>query len=155
MAFGCLLTLQQNLKYMKIEQLRIGNYLSYYGGTCIGYLIGIVSSFTKSEKLIMSIEGGGWCPHQIEDVTPIPLTEEWLKRLGFKNSEEAPDYFYHQEFERIYVRFVSYNFIYGNKLGDIVPVDGVHKLQNIFFALTDTELTAKNTEQATEAKPLL
>ena len=72
---------------------------------------------------------------------PITLTKEILLRCGFNNSEEAPNYFYHNKFDRMYVRFVSYNFIFGNKLGDIVPIDYVHKLQNIFSDFTEEELT--------------
>ena len=75
------------------------------------------------------------------DVEPIPLTEEWLLKLGFKFTN-------------------GYGFkIFGNWLqkeddvyfynvnGNFVEINYVHQLQNLYFALTGQELTSKQQEQ--------
>ena len=75
------------------------------------------------------------------DVEPIPLTEEWLLKLGFKKTE--------------WDNFNSYRLMIGNndytivlysdgncEVGDIITckIEYVHQLQNLYFALTGEEL---------------
>ena len=73
---------------------------------------------------------------------PIPLTEEWLIKFGFDKEE---DY---------YVSVLGYDFgeikIYPSPNGFFFQegviqqhIKYVHKLQNLYFALTNKELTIK------------
>lgn len=131
---------------MKVKELRIGNYFSYYGGASVGYLIGMHYSFTKNERLIMSIEGGGWCPHDINDVTPIPLTMDWLIKFGFENKEHSSVYTKGLNYGDDYKSDLQHS--YSNHImicrsginAMAVKCDYVHQLQNLYFALTGEEL---------------
>lgn len=92
-----------------------------------------------------------------ESVNPIPLTEEWLIRMGFE-IEKYPVYLTYKiwvgDFKLIYrvhnARKSTELWLEGNgaydeygeaDLTDICKY--VHSLQNIYFALTGKELTIK------------
>ena len=124
---------------MKKEELRIGNYV-------ISKMCGQI----KVQFIPVDID--------MENYEAIPLTEEWLIKLGYKNAESY---------------IISYRLFYindGNFDGDFIvrfyrddidvapfskiPVHGrdqflsisiqyVHQLQNLYFALTGEELTLK------------
>jgi hypothetical protein len=74
-----------------------------------------------------------------DDFNPIPLSEEWLKKFGFSKTEEYDKNVYRLK----NVVIIEGDIIIG---GDVfyyfrVRLDYVHKLQNLYFALTGTELT--------------
>lgn len=106
---------------MKATELRIGNLVYSYNG--IGTDITVVDFNVLRQHGILS---------------PIPLTEEWLAKLGFELDINC------------YVKDIA---IYGNEeLGfrynasyfeddNLIEIKHVHQLQNIYFALTNTELT--------------
>ena len=84
-----------------------------------------------------------------ENVEPIPLTEEWLLKFGF-NRRDA--YFgfcrkkYNQEGRWKYLIlnrrsgiFYAYRYGYGN----FCKLQYVHQLQNLYFSLTNEDLTIK------------
>ena len=88
----------------------------------------------------------------IDSIEPIPLTEEWIKKLGFKKPYEDESYksrrwlpketISHSRWS-IYLipekgewRINQYN------KGKICSLKYVHQLQNLYFALTGTELIA-------------
>jgi hypothetical protein len=78
------------------------------------------------------------CTINLEDVKPIPLTEEWLLKFGFEYSDlngdsglwKIPPF-------QIYGKYNQ--FLYDYRL----DVNYVHQLQNLYFALTGEELTIK------------
>lgn len=138
------------------KELRIGNYVNY-----------IV--FNKHESLFQNTV---WClnyssatlgdravRHDVKynNIEPIPLTEEWLLRFGFDAiGYECPET--GSEFSFPYRIKISDNenieveddfsvCVYYND-DDFIPIgniryDKVHQLQNLYFALTNTELTIK------------
>ena len=82
------------------------------------------------------------------DIEPIPLTEEWLIKFGF--------FRHHKDYANdvIYLKNVvdSKEFEWGcypNELGSGIQINNrkllkyVHQLQNLYHALTGTELTLK------------
>ena len=79
------------------------------------------------------------------DLSPIPLTEEWLLKFGFyfdlKTDYDGYWKKYKEGFEiRIY-KFEDY-FEYGWQLGhDPIKIKYVHHLQNLYYVLTGGELT--------------
>jgi hypothetical protein len=96
-------------------------------------------------------------PNTIEEVweaprswcKPIPLTEEWLLKLGFKQCGYEMLSWKHEtllpsfdlgginwaDFDEPDYQFLTY------KVGDeILRIDYVHQLQNLYFALTGEEL---------------
>jgi len=119
---------------MKLEarELRIGNYVIDNRDDSIHRITaGTIHSFEFSNKDILS---------------PIPLTEEWLLRFGFKQ-RESKDWFYNDKFviekyfgkDRFCIRFR----VFENESIEIAKVDFVHQLQNITHSLTGTELILK------------
>ena len=72
-----------------------------------------------------------------EDFRAIQLTEEWLFKLGFINDKVLE--FYRNDFTDSTI-IIDYNFIC--LLGySHVKLNYVHQLQNLYFALTQRELT--------------
>ena len=68
-------------------------------------------------------------------VAPIPLTEEWLVKFGIIEANES-----HVKRIKIETDFGELMFYIDNRLPQLKYV---HQLQNLYFALTNTELTIK------------
>lgn len=122
---------------MKATELRIGNYIKnngkivevdYLTPTSIGYENGKFSTSTFNSE-VMHYE-------------PIPLTEEWLLKLGFEKITGC------NVIENCYCKngySVSFD-----KCGSIsfwvsddktIIIEFIHTLQNLYFTLTGEELT--------------
>ncbi len=128
---------------MKASELRIGNLVDYNEGG-IFKVIGIHEFGIDCEDEIEIIY------MEYENFNPIPLTEEWLLNLGFK---EYKDFGY----KTGCFDYIKYGFSYlidtkkirimhkGNNMSHILQnkVHYVHQLQNLYFALTGEELTIK------------
>lgn len=87
---------------------------------------------------------------EIEEVEPIPLTEEWLVRMGFTytNSKFAdyPRLLSIQISNTEYLQFEDDEFFIASLSGHQVVTlwnqpKYVHQIQNLYFALTKEELT--------------
>jgi hypothetical protein len=89
------------------------------------------------------------------DTFPIPLTKEWLIKLGFKKVEDLGDMIYYQVNEGKRGYGVQYNheewvfYLYtGNDTTPLIYDDiifqSVHQLQNLYFALTGEELNKQD-----------
>lgn len=104
---------------MKANEFRIGNYV-----------------FLKSKSKIYQILSGQEIDTgtDSEDFDPIPLTEEWLVKFGFKNKEKGNFSFNENMDLRIFGDEADYNGIWVSR------IQYVHQLQNLFFALTGEEL---------------
>jgi hypothetical protein len=116
---------------MRAEELRIGNYIQVPFGDKEPWVRSVDTIYYDS---IMTENGRHCFEHEFDFV---PLTEEWLVRLGF---------------ELHYGRYYKGNFCYYPDLKMFewrgLPLldslwDKVHKLQNLHFALTGQELTIK------------
>lgn len=136
---------------MKIIELRIGNIVGFKNRDDCYCVVTDLSS-AGGIHLIRKFYDGDEDdqPEVIDDITPIPLTEEWLLKFGFnninskeygikcgscwmslsnpKNMGEWQDY-YCWIFDRF--KFIELKY--------------VHQLQNLYFALTGEELTILNT----------
>lgn len=75
-------------------------------------------------------------------ISGIPLTEEWLIRMGF-DKDKDDNCFYLIEDE---IEIMAYNFetksLYLNSI-IVSNIEYVHKIQNIHYAIFDFELTIK------------
>ena len=132
---------------MKANELRIGNYVNYEQTThlitCINidYSISLWVDKRGEEHLYQ---------HQNNEIKPIPLTEEWLIKFGFKHSNKD---WYELNDTNIYEgtlniclkqKCSTLTCMSGkNELMLCKPFDYVHQLQNLYFALTGEELTTK------------
>lgn len=105
------------------NELRIGNYLT---------IIGITPIKIDAQR-ILSISNGD------TDYKPIPITEEWLLKFGFVKSDHySGGYKWHNGM--FYILELAKDAFYCDYTL-IFSVDYVHQLQNLYFALTGTELT--------------
>lgn len=74
---------------------------------------------------------------KITDVEPIPLTEEWLVKFGFVKGQDG---WYSNKTICFNENLVCY-FNSTNDVTELNHIKYVHQLQNLYFALTNTELT--------------
>ena len=121
---------------MKNTELRIGNW---------------VEIKDQEVKTYAQIEGVGNLQHvagqlyPIEELEPIPLTEEWLERFGF-NFDVNSGLYKKSGFE-VEVFNIGVEFYLGEYGSWFLFVEHVHQLQNLYFALTGEELELKEVEQ--------
>jgi hypothetical protein len=85
----------------------------------------------------------------IRDISPIQLTEEWLIKMGFEKSVDTTNLFVKIE----NINEVQYEISFYEKVGCSLyaeefwlkdEIKYVHQLQNLYYALTNEELTIKN-----------
>lgn len=122
------------------KELRSGNIVNVPHGD-------IVIDFLMQEGVhLVDGCGGNW-----QSLEPVPLSPEWLERLGFVKLEGTtysktvkwndPELKHHNPpFDLDYFNesmFIWFNDFMNRK------VETVHELQNLYFALTGTELTLK------------
>lgn len=112
---------------MQANELRIGNWLNGPEGNA--QVTGI-----QNREVVEIGEIG----HVMEDVSPIPLTEEWLIKFGFEWHEYGRCY----NFEGFSIIKSKQGFVMLNT-GNDIGLEYVHSLQNLYFALTGKELTIK------------
>ena len=81
---------------------------------------------------------------ELKYINPVPITEEWLVKFGFKK-----DKYYNTEFAEYRTSYekdlfvLKENFEYLNYTNLKCKLEFVHQLQNLYFALTQTELQIK------------
>lgn len=129
---------------ISIKDLRVGNLV---GRLLKTYPDNIFEVLEVGETLKV-VEGEEKYFFDYRDLEPIPLTEEWLVKLGFAN-EDYKDGYYGKTAKSqslIYdfvVKIEDWGIFYELKGNLIVTIDSVHQLQNLYFALTNQELTLK------------
>jgi hypothetical protein len=119
---------------MEAKELRIGNYCK---------------EITHSKNGIVKVSKRHF--EEIEDnqidLFPIPLTEEWLLKFGFKRNScikigysigSVPQIDYYDGC----IQVVTYC-IDGEVTIELDHIKHVHQLQNLYFALTNKELISK------------
>ena len=117
---------------MKASEFRYGQYYQYEGFVfCHRNMDSDVVIFHKDEELEAV---------SLDDINPIPLTEEWLglDKFGLSNKYYfAGDLILSQDEEGFYLSKEE-------ELGFCLPyIKYVHQLQNLYHALTGEELTIK------------
>jgi len=123
---------------MKANELRIGNLAQ----TNMGDLL-IVENLSLNDIHFKVVDRSKYPLNYKWQAEPIPLTEEWLLKLGF----EYDTITYSKEFltlaksERLTGYHVFINSLVNRLSNNVVYV---HQLQNLYFALTGEELTIKS-----------
>lgn len=114
---------------LEAKDLRIGNYIAEY--ECEPYFFAIeqITKYVGSELWVVYRNGS----IKVKEPTPIPLTEQWLIDFGFKQREDCEGWFLNG--------IVYYNGLLSET--QKYSIQYVHQLQNLFFALTNEELTLK------------
>lgn len=124
---------------MKITEIRIGN------AVLTGFNETIIISTIIHKK---NTEG-----YFLSTLKPIKTTEETLFKLGLKKYEDAdiPTYyikfgnFIEDDFEYCFMIFQDINKDYYTQIfGKKIMLNQIHKIQNLFYEITDEELTFKS-----------
>jgi hypothetical protein len=121
---------------MNVQELRIGNLIHYSGS----YLTEDNNEFNESLAAYLLLVRDEW-----DFVKPIPLTEEWLLKFGF---EQASDYWTEPGNGCFELGKQKEGWVYcvNTREYDVSePIQYVHQLQNLFYAVTGRELTIKET----------
>jgi hypothetical protein len=114
---------------MKAKDLRIGSTI-LFDGKITHASTRTIAYINNSERLK---NGDSIC------FEPIPLTEEWLLRFGFTHDIEYDQF--HFDFITITLPDCK---VWVAMEYDIATVKSVHELENLYFALTGSELTFSN-----------
>ena len=114
--------------------LRIGNLVNYKGNTVTIDAIGLLSAMIKESPL----------PIEYDDLEPIPITEDILVRMGFKNSTIGwqRHLFKDNSIGLIKLRDSWLIGISGGfGLVNIKHINSIDQLQNVFYFCSQQELT--------------
>tara|TARA_R110000772_G_C12935450_1_gene400264 strand:+ start:92 stop:493 length:402 start_codon:yes stop_codon:yes gene_type:complete len=129
---------------IKANELRIGNEL--FSGTVTSINKNSFSVFDGCSHWDSEAMHKDWIEEQ-----PIPLTEEWLLKFGmnytdgFSNSRKV--YVKNHEFDMSHITYSENEGLLRLSNGEqkgtmLIPwIKYVHQLQNLYFALTNEELT--------------
>lgn len=137
---------------MKINELRVGNwYLS------TKFQVPVMCGVDDFYEIYARADGSA--EYTVDDIfEPLPLTEEWLLKFGFKEEQEETEILRVHWFKKLYnseneVGEFCYNpsslrtaigYVDGEDYGYAgYKIRYVHQLQNLYFALTDEELIVK------------
>lgn len=131
---------------VKVEELRIGNLVAYHGETVEVKGLPELGLVYFDSSLLP-------CPHLTtgEEVSPIPISEEWLLKFGLE--KEGNNLFTSnkqvKEISNKDIGVTAPSFFFNSRLNrwmdsqTRVCIDYVHQLQNLTYALTGQELTPK------------
>ena len=114
---------------MEIREIRVGNYYQWYAdGKYYNY----------------QIEAKDFANDNYKNFEPIKLTEEWLVKLGFTDEGD----FFMNELQKDLVIYydegkVQIGSDFGTVESNLNHIHYVHQLQNLYSALTGTELETK------------
>lgn len=134
---------------MESNELMIGNYITDVWAS--------PGSFFQVKYIQRSCTYGADYKAAYENLTPIPLTEEWLLSFGFEKLPSETDSKYHGNNALNFgypVLFLNrYEYLAtnskGNSSGNLflnglkIECKYVHQLQNLYYALTGQKLTKK------------
>jgi hypothetical protein len=133
---------------MNVQELRIGNLIHYSGS----YLTEDNNEFNESLAAYLLLVRDEW-----DFVKPIPLTEEWLLKFGFKKPLDWHCFkltLNNSDDERfkssLQVGFAGCGYVQVCRSGInayAVKCKYVHQLQNLYFALTGEELNVGSDEE--------
>lgn len=143
---------------LSATELRIGNLIMWANTTANHMMIERIEAINHTEfegKKQWWVETEDCEGELLSYFEPLPLTEEWLIKFGFIVESNEPvnkhlrycDFSHRTKDYRIYVGGnIPPTFHYKFNSGaypELAIINYVHQLQNLYFALTGTELTIK------------
>jgi hypothetical protein len=108
---------------IETKELRIGNWVELENHVC-----------ALNKTTFKAILFGNY-----KSLNPVPITEEWLLKLGFKFNNFNEDYYFENFSFRLHLWKNENEFVYYWKGGNIF-IQYVHQLQNLFYCLTGQEI---------------
>jgi hypothetical protein len=126
---------------MEAKELRINNWVHYKGEWCYREIWN--KEFQWEDRDWYAV---GECTMDLNDVYPIPLTEEWLEKFGFNSKYKSVHMLWN--LGNFYINQKSDEDDYGNSIPQeqifyydyTFEIKYVHQLQNLYYALTGEEL---------------
>lgn len=116
---------------MEGKELRIGNWVNYKSEPIKCTMIGEYGIQSNSNDVLINAK------FITPDIAPIPITQVILEKCGF---EKTPDGCYLFSGVELYPYAIDYCFKYGEYVKIKKNLQYLHQLQNLFYALTGTEL---------------
>ena len=132
---------------MKAEELRIGNFLLFENEA--QEVSTIHSDNTIRLKKTKDDKCHGCYRVDALTIKPIPITEEWLLKLGFKYHAADKNYVIkNKEDWHNSIKKMDGDWCYNNDFSDancyfVREVKYIHQLQNLYYALNEEELKCK------------
>ncbi len=122
---------------LKAQDLRIGNLIDTPDG------IREIDDISTKRELGHSVGFKGFNVGYYLDVCkPIPITEEWLLKLGFEYNNFSLLYSNRKQSEYD-IQILDDTFVIYKYGDEIVTLKYIHELQNLFYAITGNELEMK------------
>jgi hypothetical protein len=115
---------------LEVKELRVGNYVDFEYGEPNEKTFGFETIIEEAEELVAIEEG-------IMKCRPIKLNEEWLLKFGFESYYKDKS-----EFQNKNLYLVRESVFWRSWKHEVI-IQYVHQLQNLYFALTNKELTIK------------
>ena len=121
---------------MNATELRIGNLLEVY----------LEPQISEWIEIHIHLSNLGQIQEDSRKFRPIPLTEEWLLKFGFSKLYDGFELKLDNHWSKMVVMGdMSFSLQDANGSDDVAfqndILDSVHRLQNLYFALTGEELT--------------
>ena len=123
---------------IQANELRIGNWVKLFNDE--------LNKIYVISKTAIQVEGGiiGGEVFKLEHINPVPITLEILEKFGFyktnriDSGELCPCYAIFS-----FALMIRHNSFFVDWIGGNTEIKYLHQLQNLYFALTNTELTYK------------
>jgi hypothetical protein len=131
---------------MKNTEYRKGNLVHVQHGPHT--FLATIAAIKKDDDLIVELRNGVCYIHSSEDVSGIPITEEWLERFA-KNGLIADGLVAEYWYRKLQIKYSKTTkkciagIVFENHPVFLRTLEYVHELQNLFFALTGEELELK------------
>ena len=122
---------------IQAQELRLNNLISFPFISQEVEVIGIALHDSLGLRIQAKGVDGSIYFEPIEVFDPIPLTEEWLLKLGYNGCSIRHNHYVIKG----HTIWLCQEMFLCDKNGIIIK--HVHQLQNLYFALTNTELTSK------------
>ena len=113
------------------KELRIGNYVHSLETGETQKITGITEEHPFFDAITFDYPN-------YDEIEPIPLTEEWLTKLGLEKDGIWFNYLFGFYSIGISNDYSGFNFSYDD---GFIPIKYVHELQNLVFSLSGYELT--------------
>lgn len=135
---------------MKIEELRIGNYVKHHDPICGTNIYAVLDIIGRDNRIFLDSDTIGTASCGIEHIQPIELTEEVLgKIVGVKivdldyNKTGLIGTNYHFNdcmVSLIYKRDKCHTQLISSRYNISLDIKYIHELQNAYYCLTGKEL---------------